>query len=320
MTALRFAGEEVVPRLRATTDELDHLLGGLHGRHVPGGAVGLADPRARRRAADRAQLLLGRPQGAAVSDLACDVGRRLADALLRRHLDEDGAYPETVGIVVWGTAAMRTARRRRGRDPRAARRAAASGTPRRAAWSGSSPIPLDELGRPRIDVTVRISGFFRDAFPHLVTLLDDAVTLVAGLDEPAEHNFVRKHVLADRDRLVDELGEDAAWRRATTRIFGGQAGHLRRRASCRSSRPATGATTPTSPRSTRPGAATPTAAGWTASQARDAMREPVRAHRRGGQEPRQPRARHARLDDYFAEHGGMVAYVRHLAGARPARR
>ncbi|EUA44453.1 cobN/Magnesium Chelatase family protein [Mycobacterium xenopi 3993] len=53
------------------------------------------------------------------------------------------------------------------------------------------PIPLTELGRPRIDVTVRISGFFRDAFPHVVTMLDDAVRLVADLDEPFEHNYVR---------------------------------------------------------------------------------------------------------------------------------
>ena len=60
------------------------------------------------------------------------------------------------------------------------------GTTRPAASSTSRPIALAELGRPRIDVTVRISGFFRDAFPHVVTMLDDAVALVANLDEPAE--------------------------------------------------------------------------------------------------------------------------------------
>jgi cobaltochelatase CobN len=63
--------------------------------------------------------------------------------------------------------------------------------------TGIEPIPLDELGRPRIDVTVRISGFFRDAFPALVALLDDAVSLVASLDEPAERNFVRAHGVED---------------------------------------------------------------------------------------------------------------------------
>src|SRR5262249_35577450 len=77
-------------------------------------------------------------------------------------------------------------------------------------------IGLEELGRPRIDVTVRISGFFRDAFPHLVRLLDDAVGLVAGLDEPDDQNFVAAHARADAEQL--------AWRVATTRIFGSKPG------------------------------------------------------------------------------------------------
>ena len=78
-------------------------------------------------------------------------------------------------------------------------------------------VPLDELGRPRIDVTVRISGFFRDAFPHVVAMLDDAVRLVVELDEPADQNFVRAHARAD---LADHGDE----RRATTRIFGSKPG------------------------------------------------------------------------------------------------
>ena len=203
-------------------------------------------------------------------ELAYEVGRRLADALLRRHLDETARCPETVGIVVWGTAAMRTAGRRRGRDPRAARRAAdvaPRDAPRRP---GSRSIPLEELGRPRIDVTVRISGFFRDAFPHLVTLLDDAVASVAGLDEPVEQNFV-----AQARAAPTPSGSRPSW--ATTRPGGARPrassaakpGHLRRRAPAAARRRATGATTPTSPRSTRPGAATPTAAAWTACEARE---------------------------------------------------
>ncbi len=61
-------------------------------------------------------------------------------------------------------------------------------------------IPLAELQRPRIDVTVRISGFFRDAFPHVVAMLDDAVRLVAALDEPLDQNYVRAHTSADLAR------------------------------------------------------------------------------------------------------------------------
>jgi cobaltochelatase CobN len=100
--------------------------------------------------------------------------------------------PETVGLVVWGTAAMRT----QGDD--VAEALALLGV--RPRWheesgrlAGIEPIPLAELGRPRIDVVVRISGFFRDAFPGLVQLLDDAAALVAGLDEPPESNHVRAH-------------------------------------------------------------------------------------------------------------------------------
>jgi cobaltochelatase CobN len=83
--------------------------------------------------------------------------------------------------------------------------------------TGVEVVPAAELGRPRIDVTVRISGFFRDAFPHVIAMLDDAVRMVAELDEPHEMNFVRAHAQAD----LAEHGDD---RRATTRIFGSAPG------------------------------------------------------------------------------------------------
>ena len=106
-------------------------------------------------------------------------GVALADRLVERHLAETGAHPTTVGLVLWGTAAMRT----KGDD--VAEALALLGV--RPVWepesrrvTGLEAIPLAELGRPRIDVTLRISGFFRDAFPHVVALLDDAVRLVAA--------------------------------------------------------------------------------------------------------------------------------------------
>ena len=66
--------------------------------------------------------------------------------------------------------------------------------------TGFEVVPPAELGRPRIDVTVRISGFFRDAFPHVIALLDDAIRAVAELDEPAEQNYLRAHVEEDLGR------------------------------------------------------------------------------------------------------------------------
>jgi len=118
---------------------------------------------------------------------------------------------KTVGIVVWGTAAMRTA----GDD--AGEILALLGV--RPVWNpetrrvvGLEAISLEELGRPRVDVTVRISGFFRDAFPHLVILIDDAIARVAALDEPDADNFVAAHARERGVILADtkfEFGLDA---------------------------------------------------------------------------------------------------------------
>ncbi|HEY2674251.1 MAG TPA: cobaltochelatase subunit CobN, partial [Rugosimonospora sp.] len=147
---------------------------------------------------------------------AWDVGQALADSLLSRYRQDNGDWPQTVGLTMWGTSAMRT----QGDD--IAEVLALLGC--QPLWdeasrrvTGVAPVPLAELGRPRIDVTVRISGFFRDAFPHVVALLDDAVSQVAALDEPAEANFVRAHARADE-------AEHGDWRRATTRIFGSKPG------------------------------------------------------------------------------------------------
>ena len=143
-------------------------------------------------------------------------GLALADALLARHLADEGEYPRCVGLTVWGTSAMRT----QGDD--IAEVLALIGC--RPQWDDASRrvtgfeiVPLAELGRPRIDVTLRISGFFRDAFPHVIALLDDAIGAVAVLDEPPESNYLRAHALADQTRHGD-------WRRATTRIFGSKPG------------------------------------------------------------------------------------------------
>jgi cobaltochelatase CobN len=154
------------------------------------------------------------------SAAAWRVGQELAAALLDRYLRDEGTYPERVGLSIWGTSAMRT----HGDD--IAEVFALLGV--RPRWqaenhrlSGVEVIPPAELGRPRIDVVCRISGFFRDAFPGVIAVLDDAVRTVAGLDEPPEQNFVRKHYLAERARLeVDGVRAGEADRRALFRVFG----------------------------------------------------------------------------------------------------
>jgi cobaltochelatase CobN len=150
---------------------------------------------------------------------AWEVGKALGDALLERCLEETGRYPENLGIIVWGCPTMRS----KGDD--VAEVLYLLGL--RPLWQtngivkGLEIIPLSELGRPRIDVTPRISGFFRDAFPLLVNMIDDAVTMVAALDEAPENNLVRRHVLADQATYrEDGISEQDAWRMATLRIFG----------------------------------------------------------------------------------------------------
>jgi cobaltochelatase CobN len=213
VASLEFACEEVVPRLRRTTDEIDNLLHGLSGGFVPAGPSG-SPTRGLVGVLPTGRNFYSVDPKAIPSRNAWETGKALANSLLSRYVSEHGEYPASVGLVVWGTSAMRTA----GDDiaealwllgvqpvwDQASRRV-----------TGLSLVPASELGRPRVDVTLRISGFFRDAFPHVVALLDEAVQLVAALEEP--DNFVHAHVSADLAEGVDP-------RRATARIFGSKPG------------------------------------------------------------------------------------------------
>ncbi|MEU4211599.1 cobaltochelatase subunit CobN [Streptomyces sp. NPDC026206] len=212
---LDFAAREVVPRLARTTDEIDHAVHALAGGFVPAGPSG-SPLRGLVNVLPTGRNFYSVDPKAVPSRLAWETGQALADSLLERYRTDNGDWPESVGLSLWGTSAMRTA----GDD--VAEALALLGV--RPVWddasrrvNGLEPISLQELGRPRIDVTLRISGFFRDAFPHVIGLLDDAVRLVASLDEPAEQNHIRAHTQADLAAHGDE-------RRATTRIFGSRPG------------------------------------------------------------------------------------------------
>ncbi|MGW5226104.1 cobaltochelatase subunit CobN [Nocardia niigatensis] len=212
---LGFAATEVVPRLRQTGVEIARILHALNGGFIPAGPSG-SPLRGLINVLPTGRNFYSVDPKAVPSRLAWETGQAMADSLLERYRADHGEYPRSVGLSVWGTSAMRTS----GDD--IAEVFALLGV--RPVWDEASrrvtrleAISLEELGRPRIDVTVRISGFFRDAFPHVLALLDDAVRLAAGLDEPAESNFVRAHAQAD-------LAEHGDERRATTRIFGSKPG------------------------------------------------------------------------------------------------
>ncbi|MHA6795070.1 cobaltochelatase subunit CobN [Pseudonocardia bannensis] len=212
---LRFAATEVVPRLEQTSGEIDRVLHALNGGFVPAGPSG-SPLRGLINVLPTGRNFYSVDPKAVPSRLAWETGQAMAESLVGRYRRDHGDWPRSVGLSVWGTSAMRTS----GDD--VAEVFALLGV--RPVWDEMSRrvvrlevIGLEELGRPRIDVTVRISGFFRDAFPHVLALLDDAVRMVAELDEPAEQNFVRAHVAGDLDRHGDV-------RRATTRIFGSKPG------------------------------------------------------------------------------------------------
>jgi cobaltochelatase CobN len=212
---LRFAATEVVPRLAGTAGELDAVIRALAGGFIRPGPSG-SPLRGLVNVLPTGRNFYTVDPRAVPSRLAWQTGQAMADSLIQRYLDDTGTYPKSVGLSVWGTSAMRTS----GDD--IAEVLALLGV--RPEWDEASRrvsrlwvITLEELGRPRVDVTVRISGFFRDAFPHVVAMLDDAVQMVAKLSETDEQNFVAAHARAD-------LAEHGDERRATTRVFGSKPG------------------------------------------------------------------------------------------------
>ena len=220
---LEFTCQQIVPNLARASDEIDNLLKGLSGGYIPAGPSG-SPTRGMAHILPTGRNFYSVDPRSVPSQSAWRVGQQLAHEVLNRYQRETGDYPESVAISVWGTSAMRT----HGDD--VAQILALLGM--RPVWRpenrqliGVEVIPLDELKRPRIDVTTRISGFFRDAFPQLIDLIDDAVNAVIAMDEPPSQNFVRKHYLAELAELIGKgiIKKDAS-QRAAYRIFGAKPG------------------------------------------------------------------------------------------------
>ena len=305
---LQFACTEVVPRLAATTGEIGAVLRALSGGYIPAGPSG-SPTRGLVNVLPTGRNFYSVDPKAIPSANSWDTGAALAESLLARHLADEGSYPRCVGLTVWGTSAMRT----QGDD--IAEVLALIGC--RPLWdevsrrvTGFAITAPGELGRPRIDVTVRISGFFRDAFPHVIALLDDAIAAVAALDEPAEVNYLRAHATADQAAHGD-------WRRATTRIFGSKPGAY-----------GAGLLPLIDARNWRDDAdLAEVYAVWGGyAYGRDLDGAPARtdmetAFARIAVAAKNADTREhdiADSDDYFQYHGGMVAMVRSLTGRSPA--
>ena len=216
---LDYICETIVPNLRRTTEELTNTLRALAGGYIepsPAGAPssGGADllPTGRNFYGVDPRLL--------PTPAAWELGKRLGDEVVSQYIAEEGRYPEACGIVLWAGANMRS------HGQCVAEFLYLMGV--RPVWQrpsqrvvGLEVIPLEELKRPRIDVTGRISGLFRDSMPNAIHWLDEAVKIVSALEEADEDNYVRKHVKADAAWLEGE-GQTAetAWQKASYRIFG----------------------------------------------------------------------------------------------------
>ncbi|MFG6178286.1 cobaltochelatase subunit CobN [Halomonas sp. THAF12] len=203
--------------------EIGALLDGLDGLAVPPGPSG-APSRGRLDVLPTGRNFFSVDNRAVPSPAAWSLGEASAQAFVERYLQDHGDYPRRLGLSIWGTATMRT-----GGDD-IAQAMALMGV--RPIWSLGSQrvvdvevIPSMLLGRPRVDVTLRVSGFFRDAFPHVVRLFDAAVRAVAGYHEPGDGNTIRAAVEARRGELeAAGLSPEAAEQEAGFRVFGSRPG------------------------------------------------------------------------------------------------
>ena len=215
--------DRLLPALEQTQQEITNLLRGLDGRYVPSGASG-APTRGRPEVLPTGKNFYSVDIRAIPTETAWDIGRKAAEALIERYTQENGEYPKTLGLSIWGTSTMRT-----GGDDIAEALALLGVRP---VWDGVSRrvvdfeiLPLSVLARPRVDVTLRISGFFRDAFPNLIDLFDSAVIAVSQLDEPSAQNPLAAKVKQETQFWHSAgLTPEQAKERSLYRVFGSKPG------------------------------------------------------------------------------------------------
>ncbi len=204
-----------VEALMAHDSELPAIIAALDGKYIrpaPGGDL-LKTPAV----LPTGRNLYGFDPFRMPTEYAVKDGARQAEKILARHAADGGGLPETVALVLWGSDNLKSEG-----GPLAQALWLLGAKPRRDGYGrlcGAALVPLAELGRPRVDVIVTLSGIFRDLLPLQTKLLAEAALLAAQADEPVSQNFVRKHVLAF---LAEKGGtiEDAA-----LRVFSNQEGN-----------------------------------------------------------------------------------------------
>lgn len=204
-------------------NEINNFVGALAGKFVPPGPSG-APTRGRLDVLPTGRNFYSIDNRAIPTRSAWDLGQQSAELLVQRYMQEHGDYPKQLGISVWGTSTMRT-----GGDD-IAQAFALMGV--RPVWAEASNrvvdieiIPAMQMSRPRVDVTLRISGFFRDAFPNVARLFDTAVKALACYEEPGTSNTIRQHIEADKQKLIEQgCDEQQAQQQSQWRVFGSKPG------------------------------------------------------------------------------------------------
>ena len=203
--------------------ELAGLLTALDGRFVAPGPSG-APTRGRPDVLPTGRNFYSVDSRSVPTPAAWELGQKSAELLVTRHIQDHGEWPTSMALTAWGTSNMRT-----GGDDIAQALALIGAKP---VWdpasrrvTGYEIISMAKMKRPRVDVTLRISGFFRDAFPDQIALFDRAARAVAALDEDEGDNPLAARARTETATLIaDGVAPEAAARQASFRVFGSKPG------------------------------------------------------------------------------------------------
>ncbi|WP_392486529.1 cobaltochelatase subunit CobN [Haloimpatiens sp. FM7315] len=216
---MKYISKVIINKLYKTSDELVNFLKGARGEFVIPGKSG-CPTRGNINILPSGRNFYSIDPNCVPSRSSYIVGTSLAKDLLQRYIKEEGKYPCNIMIIVYSGETMKT----NGDDISeilnlmGVKPIWLEGTDR---VIGLEAISLEKLGRPRIDVTLRISGLFRDTFPNLIELIEEAVNLVSQLDEHENMNFIKKNISNEVKSMIKEgISLEEAKEMASLRVFG----------------------------------------------------------------------------------------------------
>lgn len=214
---------ETIHALINTNQEIDSIIDALNGKYVmpsPSGSVTKGDSNI----FPTGRNFYGIDPHSVPSWTSYENGKRMASDLISRYTSDKGTYPKSVTVVLWATDVVKN-----GGEDVSMVLALMGLIP---IWDSSGivtglyAIPLEELGRPRIDVTIRITGLFRDMFGNIIDLLDDGVNIVASLNESTNDNKLRSNIQENiLSSMKEGIPEDEARKHSSLRIFGPDIGN-----------------------------------------------------------------------------------------------